>query len=242
MDISGFISSIRLAQSILPEQESTSEKRRKVYDSLAGQDISFTPEVGREINLKLRNAHFVEGENVTYLTVSVTNPNRPDDLFKHKIDIHYHYLQIYLRQPSELGNPLVKTLNFIELGPEDFKIELKVNSSDPPTLQIAFERIEKVLAQIHTEYHQFLQSQCEKFKDDFEVTKEFEDGEARYVVDTNVDVKSMIPQPNVDDFDLWWMGREMTMRDRISISQYTYNYIKYVVKAEAGGDRFFILS
>ena len=83
------------------------------------------------------------------MTVSVSDPNRPDDLFQLETDLRYHYLQIYMKRATELGNPLVKSMNFVELGPKDFKIELRVESTDPPTLQLSFERIEKVLAQVH---------------------------------------------------------------------------------------------
>lgn len=94
MDISGVISSLRLAQSVIPEQESTSETRRKIFASVAGQKISFTPEVGEEIDLQLRNCAFDDEEMLTYLTVSVSDPNRPADLFQLETDMRYHYLQI----------------------------------------------------------------------------------------------------------------------------------------------------
>jgi len=240
MDISGVISSIRLAQSVIPEQESTSETRRKIFDSVAGQEISFTPEVGEEINLQLRNCAYDDDEKLTYMTVAVSDPNRPDDLFQLETDMRYHYLQIYAR--TELGNPLVKSKNFVELGPEDYKVELQVESTDPPTLQLSFERIEKVLAQVHTEYHQFLRSMYEEHKDKFEVTKEFEDGQMRYSAESDMDKKEMIPQPGEDDFELWTMDRDMQMHDRITISHYAYDFVKYAVGAEAGGDNYFALS
>lgn len=242
MEITTILSSIRLAQSITPEQESTSEKRRKIYDSVAGQEISFTPEVGKEIDLQLRNCAFDKDEELTYLTVSVNDPNRPNDLFKLEIDMRYHYLQIYMKRTTELGNPLMKGMNFVELGPEDFKVELKVRSTDPPTLQLVFERIEKVLAQVHTEYHQFLRSQYEEYKDEFEVTQEFEEGKMRYIAESDMDEKEMIPQPGEDDFELWTKDGELEPRDRITISHYAYDYVKYAVAAEAGGDSYFTLS
>lgn len=42
------ISSLRLAYSMLPEQESTSEKRMEIYDSVPGQGTSSTPEIGEK--------------------------------------------------------------------------------------------------------------------------------------------------------------------------------------------------
>lgn len=242
MEITAVLSSIRLAQSIIPERESTSEKRRNIYDSVAGQEISFTPEVGEEIQLQLRNCAFDDDEKLTYLTVSVSDPNRPSDLFRLETDMRYHYLQIYMKRASELGNPLVKSMNFVELGPEDFKVELKVQSTDPPTIQLVFERIEKVLAQVHTEYHQFLQSQYEKYKAEFEVKQEFEGGKMRYRAESDLDEKEMVPQPGEDDFELWTKGRELEFHDRITISHYAYDYVKYAVAAEAGGDSYFALS
>ncbi|WP_276302597.1 hypothetical protein [Halorussus lipolyticus] len=242
MDISSIISSIRLAQSITPEQESTSDTRRNIFDAVAGQEISFTPEVGEQINLQLRNCAFDDEEELTYLTVSVSDPNRPNDLFQLETDMRYHYLQIYMKRSTELGNPLVRGMNFVELGPEDFKVELKVESTDPPTLQLAFERIEKVLAQVHTEYHQFLRSMYEEHKDEFDVTQEFKNGQMRYTAKSNMDNKEMIPQPGEDDFEIWTMDRDMEMHDRITISHYAYDYVKYAVGAEAGGDNYFVLS
>lgn len=242
MDISGVISSIRLAQSVIPEQESTSETRRKIFDSVAGQQISFTPEVGEEITLQLRNCAFDSEEKLTYLTVSVSDPNRPDDLFQLETDMRYHYLQIYMKRATELGNPVVKSMNFVELGPEDFKVELKVESTDPPTLQLVFERAEKVLAQVHSEYHRFLRSMYEEYKDEFEVRQEFEDGKIRYRAEADMDKKEMIPQPGEDDFDIWTLDRSMEMHDRITLSHYAYDYVKYAVGAEAGGDSYFVLS
>lgn len=236
------ISSLRLAYSVIPEQESTSEKRRKIYDSVAGQEISFTPETGEEVELQLRNCAFDDDEKVTYLTVSVSDPNRPADLFELETDIRYHYLQIYMKRATERGNPLVESMNFVELGPEDFKVELTVRSTDPPTLQLAFERIEKVLAQVHTEYHQFLRSMYEEYKDEFEVTKDFENGKMRYTAESEMDKKEMISQPGEDDFEIWTMDRDMEMHDRITISHYAYDYVKYAVGAEAGGDDYFALS
>jgi hypothetical protein len=242
MDISGVISSLRLAQSVIPEQESTSERRRKIFASVAGQKISFTPEVGEEIDLQLRNCAFDDDEKLTYLSVSVNDPNRPTDLFQLETDMRYHYLQIYMKRATELGNPLVKGMNFVELGPEDFKVELKIESTDPPTLQLAFERIEKVLAQVHTEYHQFLRSMYEKYKDEFEVTQEFENGQMRYTAESDMDKREMIPQPGEDDFEIWTMEGDVEMHDRITISHYAYDYVKYAVGAEAGGDSYFALS
>jgi len=242
MDISGVISSIRLAQSVVPEQESTSERRRKIFDSVAGQTISFTPEVGEEIQLQLRNCAFDDDEKLTYMTVSVSDPNRPDDLFQLETDMRYHYTQIYMKRATELGNPLVKSMNFVELGPEDFKVELGVESTDPPTLQLSFERIEKVLAQVHTEYHQFLRSMYEEYKDEFEVTQEFEDGQMRYSAESAMDEKEMVPQPGEHDFEIWTMDGDIGMHDRIMISSYAYDFVRYAVAAEAGEDSFFALT
>lgn len=242
MDISGVISSIRLAQSVIPEQESTSETRRKIFDSVAGQEISFTPEIGEEIHLQLRNCAFDDEEKLTYMTVSVSDPNRPDDLFELETDLRYHYFQIYMKRATEMGNPLVKSMNFVELGPEDFKVELGVESTDPPTLQLSFERIEKALAQVHTEYHQFLRSMYEEYKDEFEVTQEFEDGEMQYSAESDMDEKEMIPQPGKDDFEIWTMDRDVEMHDRIMISSYAYDFVQYAVAAEAGEDNFFLLT
>lgn len=241
MDISGIISSLRLAQSVIPEQESTSETRRKIFSSVAGQEISFTPEVGDEVNLRLRNCAFDNEQKVTYLTVSVSDPNRPDDLFQLETDIQYHYLQIYMKRAIELGNPLVKGMNFVELGPEDFKIELKIKSADPPTLQLAFERIEKVLAQVHTEYHQFLRSMYEKYKDEFEVTQEFENGQMRYTAESDMDKKEMVPQLGEDNFEIWTKDGGMETHDPITISHDAYDYVKYVVATEAGAENYFAL-
>lgn len=242
MDISGVISSIRLAQSVVPEQESTSETRRKLFDSVAGQEIYFTPEVGDEIQLQLRNCAFDDDEKLTYLTVSVSDPNRPDDLFQLETDMRYHYLQIYMKRATEVGNPLVKRMNFVELGPEDFKIELGVESTDPPTLQLSFERIEMVLAQIHTEYHQFLRSMYEEYKDEFKVIQEFEDGQMRYSAKSDMDKKEMVPQPGEHEFEIWTMDGDMEMHHRITISYYAYDFVQYAVAAEAGEDNFFALT
>ena len=242
MDISGVISSIRLEQSVIPEQESTSEKRRKIFDAVAGQEISFTPEIGKEVQLQLRNCAFDDDEKLTYMTVSVSDPNRPDDLLQLETDMRYHYTQIYLKRATELGNPLVKSMNFVELGPEDFKVELGVESTDPPTLQLSFERIEKVLAQVHTEYHQFLRSQYEEHKDEFEVTQEFEDGKMRYSAESDLDEKAMVPQPGEDDFEIWTMDRDIEIFDRINIGYYAYDFVRYAVAAEAGQNSFFVLT
>lgn len=227
---------------MIPEQESTSETRWKIFDAVAGQEISFTPEIGEEVELQLRNCAFDDDEKLTYLTVSVSDPNRPDDLFRLETDMRYHYLHIYMKRATELGNPLVKSMNFVELGPEDFKVELGVQSTDPPTLQLAFERVEKVLAQIHTEYHQFLRTQYDNHKDEFEVTQEFKDGQMRYTAESEMNKKEMVPQPGEDDFELWMMNSELEMHTRISISHYAYDYVKYVVGAEAAGDDYFVLS
>jgi len=242
MDISGVISSIRLAQSIVPEQESTSEMRRKVFDSVAGQEISFTPEVGEEIQLQLRNCAFDDDENLTHMTVSVSDPNRPDDLFKLETDMRYHYFQIYMKQATESGYPLVKSMNFVELGPEDFKLELGVESTDPPTLQLSFERIEKVLAQVHTEYHQFLRSMYEEYKKDFEVIQEFEEGQMRYSAESDLDPKEMVPQPGEHEFEIWTMDKDVQMHERIMASRSAYDFVQYAVAAEAGEDDFFTLT
>jgi len=242
MDISGIISSIRLARSLIDEQESTSEIRKEIFKAVAGQEMSFTPEVGKAVSLQLRNCAFAEEEKLTYLTVSVNDPNRPEDLFKIETDMRYHYLQIFMKRSSELGDPLVRKLHFVELGPEDFKVELMVKSTDPPTLQMAFERVEKVLAQVHTEYHQFLRRMYREYNDEFEVTKEFEDGEIRYRVNSDLDAKKMIPQPGKDDFEIWTMERDMEMFDRINISRHAYDYVEYAVGAEAGGNDYFALS
>lgn len=59
------ISSLRLAYSMLPEQESTSEKRMEIYDSVPGQGTSSTPEIGEKINLQLRNCAFDDDEKLT---------------------------------------------------------------------------------------------------------------------------------------------------------------------------------
>jgi len=242
MDLSGVISSIRLAQSIVPERESTSEMRRNLFNSVAGQEISFTPEIGEEIQLKLRNCAFDDDEKLTYMTISVSDPNRPDDLFQLETDLRYHYLQIYMKRATELGNPLVKSMNFVELGPKDFKIELRVESTDPPTLQLSFERIEKVLAQVHTEYHQFLRTMYEEYKNEFEVIQEFRDGQMQYSAESDLDKNVMIPQPGEHEFEIWAMDGEMEMHDRIVISTYAYDFVQYAVAAEAGGENFFALT
>jgi len=242
IDISGVISSIRLAQSVVPEQESTSEIRRKIFDSVAGQEISFTPKVGEEIRLQLRNCAFDNDEKLTYMTVSVSDPNRPDDLFQLETDMRYHYFQIYMKRPTEAGYPLIKSMNFVELGPEDFKIELGVESTDPPTLQLSFERIEKVLAQVHTEYHQFLRSMYQKYNEEFEVVQEFEDGQIRYSAESDLDEKERIPQPGEHEFEIWTMDGDVEMHDRIMISSTAYDFVQYAVAAEAGEDDFFSLT
>lgn len=242
MDISGVISTIKLAQSVVPEQESTSEMRRQIFDSVAGQEISFKPEIGGKIRLQLRNCAFDDDQKLTYMTISVSDPNRPDDLFQLETDIRYHYFQIYMKRATELGNPLVKSMNFVELGPEDFKIELGVESTDPPTLQLSFERIEKVLAQVHSKYHQFLRSMYDQYEEEFEVTQEYEDGHMRYSAKSDLDEKEMIPQPGEHEFEIWTMDGDMGMHDRIMISSSAYDFVQYAVAAEAGEDDFFTLT
>lgn len=242
MDISGIISSIRLARSVISEQESTSETRRKIFDSVAGQKISFTPEIGEEIQLQLRNCAFDEDDKLTHMTVSVSDPNRQDNLFQLETDMRYHYFQIYMKQATEMRNPLVKSMNFVELGPEDFKVEIGVESTDPPTLQLSFERIEKALAQVHTEYHQFLRSMYEEYNEEFEVIQKFEDGQMRYSAKSDLDKKEMVPQPGEHEFEIWTMDGDMELHDRIMISSYAYDFVQYAVAAEAGEDNFFTLT
>ena len=242
MDISGVISSIRLAREVISSQKSTSETRRKIFDSVAGQEISFTPEIGEKIQLQLRNCAFDEDDKLTHMTVSVNDPNRPDDLFQLEIDMRYHYFQIYMKRAAEIGNPLIKSMNFVELGPEDFKIELGVESTDPPTLQLSFERIEKVLAQVYTEYHQFLRSMYEEYNEEFELIKEFEEGQMRYSAKSDLDTKEMIPQPGEHEFEIWTMDRDIDLHDRIMVSNSAYDFVQYAVAAEAGGDDFFTLT
>jgi len=242
MDISGVISSIRLAREVISSQKSTSEMRRKIFDSVAGQEISFTPEVGDEIQLQLRNCAFDEDDKLTYMTVSVSDPNRPDDLFQLETDMRYHYFQIYMKRATERGNPLIKSMNFVELGPEDFKIEVGVESTDPPTLQLSFERIEKVLAQVHTEYHHYLRSMYEEYEDEFELTKEFKDGQMWYSAKSDLDKKEMVPHPGEHDFEIWTMDGDVEMHDRIMISNSAYDFVQHAVAAEAGEDDFFTLT
>ena len=242
MEISGIISSIRLIQSMVSEQESMSEARRKIFDSVAGQEISFTPEIGEEIQLQLRNCAFDSDENITHMTVSVSDPNRPDDLFQLETDIRYHFCQMYMKRSTGQGNPLIKSMNFVELGPEDFKVELGVESTDPPTLQLYFERIEKVLSQIHTEYHQFLRSMYEEYKQEFDVIQETEDDQIQYSAKSDLNRKEMVPQPGEHEFEIWTMDGDIDMHDRIMISDSAYNFVQYAVAAEAGEDAFFNLT
>lgn len=242
MDISGVISSIRLAREVISGQKSTSETRRNIFDSVAGQKISFTPETGDKIQLQLRNCAFDEDEKLTHMTVSVNDPNRPDDLFQLETDMRYHYVQIYMKRATEIGNPLIKSINFVELGPEDFKVEIGVESTDSPTLQLSFERIEKVLAQVYTEYHQFLRSMHEEYNEEFELIKEYEDGQMRYSAESDLDPREMVPQPGEHEFEIWTMDRDIDMHDRITVSKYAYDFVQYAVAAEAGGDDFFALT
>lgn len=241
MDIPTFISSLRLANSLIPEKKSASEERRFLYDSLTGQKISFTPEVGEEVALQLRNCAYEDGENTTFLTVSVNDPNRTRSLFDIETDFRYHYVSIYFQSSSERSSPLVDKLTFIEIGPKDFKIDMRVRSTDPPTLQMAFERVETVISQIHTKYHRYLRSQCEKYKREFDVSKSFEQTKFRYESESNLDREVLIPQPGEDDFQLHSLSEEMTPMDRIQISNYAYEYIKHVVLAEAGEEEYFVL-
>jgi hypothetical protein len=57
-----------------------------------------------------------------------------------------------------------------------------------------------------------------------------------------MDKREMIPQPGEDDFEIWTMEGDVEMHDRITISHYAYDYVKYAVGAEAGGDSYFALS
>ena len=176
------------------------------------------------------------------MTVSVSDPNRPGDLFQLETDMRYHFYQRYMKRSTRHGYPLIKSMNFAELGPEDFKVELGVESTDPPTLQLYFERIEKTLAQVHTEYHQFLRSMYEEYQEEFEVIQEFEEGQMRYSAESDIDTKKMIPQPGEHEFEIWTMDGDVEMHDRIMISSTAYDFVQYAVAAEAGEDDFFTLT
>lgn len=52
----------------------------------------------------------------------------------------------------------------------------------------------------------------------------------------------MVPQPGEYDFEIWTMDGEMEMHDRIAISHYAYDFVKYAVGADAGSDSYFALS
>lgn len=242
MDLPGtVISSLRLAYSVIPEQESASEKRRWLYDVVAGRTISFTPEVGERVELQLRNCAFHDEANATYLVVSVNDPNRPENLFELETDVHFYHLNGYIRHGNELNNSLIDKMNFVELGPEDFKIELEVNSTDPPTLEMAFERIETILSHVHSEFHRFLRFQYEEYKNEFEVTMSFEDGQMRYEAETDLDETEMTPKYEDGDFDLQKIREELDVSGPV-LSHYIFDYVKYVVTAEASGENYFPLS
>jgi hypothetical protein len=237
MEIPGtVISTLRLAESLIPERSSTSEKRRRIYDSVAGQQITFVPEVGREIRIRLRNSVFVAEENATYLTVSISDPDRQEGLTQVESDFRFHYLNLFLQHPRELGNPLIERLNFSEIGPEKYKIELKVDSTDPPTLQMAFGRVETVLSQTHSEYHQFLQQQADKHRNEFEITTSYREGEVQYEAETDLDKKQLIPQPDEGDFELHTVEGDLGPADRITVSRHAFEYTKWISKVEVGGD------
>jgi hypothetical protein len=151
-------------------------------------------------------------------------------------------MNIYFRRASELGNPLIDQFNFVEIGPENYKIEFRVNSTDPPTLQLSFERVENVLAQVYSAYHQYLRSQYEQHKDAFTVSKSFEDSAFQYETESELDAKEFIPQPDSDDFDLHVIDDAEENLNRISIAHTAKDYVEYVVQAEAAGEDYFALT
>lgn len=238
MDISGIISSIRLAKSIIPEKESASEIRRDLFDSVTGQRISFTPEVGDTINLQLRNCAFSDDDHLTYLTIAVTDPNRPTDLLQLKTDFQYHYLNMYMKRASELSDPLVTDKNFVELGPEDYKIEFIIESTDPPTVQLAFERVEKTLAQIYTEYHNFLQAAYEEHKEKFDVNKEYDNGQTLYKVESDLEPDDIFPASDKLGSEIWSTVKDIENYEPIMISHQAHDYIEFASKAHEGEDDF----
>jgi len=238
MDISGIISSIRLAKSIIPEKESASEIRRDLFQSVRGQQTSFTPEAGEIIDCQLQNCAYSDDDQLTYLCVAVTDPNRPDEMLQLKTDFQYHYLNIYMKRAAELGNPLIKEKHFVELGPQDYKIELKVESTDPPTLQLAFERVETTLAQIYTDYHNFLLTAYEEHKDKFEVTEKYDDGQTRYKVDSDLDPDDIFPASDELESELWSSVKDIENYNPFMISHQAHDYIEFAAKAHEGGDDF----
>ncbi|AUV81088.1 hypothetical protein C2R22_04960 [Salinigranum rubrum] len=148
---------------------------------------------------------------------------------------------IFFNDPREVGNLLVSELYFNEVGPEDFRIELCVNSADPPTLQLAFERVETVMAQVHSKYHYFLRSQYKQYSDEFEVLESFNGTKTEYEVGSSIDTEELIPQPFCGE-TYGWSDDDVDLLDRISMSYRAREYIEYVMKAEAGGDQFFVLN
>lgn len=238
MDFNGIISSIRLAHSVISERESTSDVRRDIFNAVSGQQISFTPEVGDEISIQVRNCAYDESDQVTYLIISITDPNRPADLFQLKRDFRYHYLNLFMRGSSEFGNPLVTEMNFFELGPQDLKLQFMIESNDPPTLQLTLGRVEKVMSQIHTEFQQFLRSMYEDHKDEFEVTTEYVNGKTMYEAETDLDPLEMVPQPGEYDFEVWSLEEDDDTESPIIIGRKIYDYVNYAVAADAGGDEF----
>jgi hypothetical protein len=240
MDIPTVISGFRLAESLIPEQKSTSEKRRELYESVAGQEISVTPELGDRVSLQLRNCALNEDDGTAYITIAVHDPNRSVDLFQLETDFRFHYRQQFLNNPRELGNPLVWKFHFIERGPDDYKIELQVNSDDPPTIQLVFERVEATIAQIHTEYNGYLRSLYEEYNGEFEASKSFEDGEMQYDANSELEPEKLIPQPGEHDFSFQTTDETVSPPERIQVAHYAYAYIEDVVLANAGGEDYFV--
>lgn len=241
MDISSIISSLQLGQSLIQQQSMSSEKRQRLHDSLVGHQTSHTPELGDRMEFHIQNCAYQDEENLCYISVRVNDPNRDLSFSRLEIDFRYHYLNMFLRGAGsayELNNILVHKLNFRELGPYDFVIDLGVSSTDPPTINLAFERVEMTMSQLRTEFHQFLRSRWEQYGDEIEVVKSFEEFEANYEAKSKIDEQELIPQVSEYDFTLPRRDEDMSLVDRINISHRVQEYMKWVAISEVAGTEY----
>lgn len=187
------------------------------------------------MEVKIQNCAYEFHKKSPLLTVAVHDPNQPDDFFELETDLRFHYANIHFRLPRKGQQPLLKKIILTRVGPEDYKINFRVNGSDAPALQLSLERTETVLSRIHTEYQQYLHSQYRQYAGEFKVSKTYEDGATRYEAESELNRDQLIPQPRVADFTHPTSHKPLDGLDRIDASNEAYEYIKYRMKAEEGG-------